>query len=338
MALYLVRRIGQAVLVVFGVVVLTFVIVRMLPGDPAAAYAGSRASAQDLADARAQLGLDRPVVVQLWLYIKGLLSGDWGTSSHTRQPVLHDLSVAFPASLELVGTAMVMAVVLGIPAGLLAARYLGRPVDGGLRLGSMFLTAFPTFLLAVIVQDVFASRLGWFPIAGEYGTTLNTTSPLHLYTNITIVDAFLTGNWPIFLSTLHHLILPAFVVAAYPLGVITQMTRAAVSEEASLDHGRLERALGFSRGQVLRRFSLRPALNPILTLIALVFAYSLVNTFLVEGVFNWPGLGTYAIDAIRSLDTASVAGVTLLVALSYVLANLLVDVAQSVIDPRIRLS
>lgn len=338
MGRFLVRRLGQAVLVVVGVVVLTFVVVRMLPGDPAAAYAGSRASAADLQRAREELGLDEPLVVQLWLYVKGLLSGDWGTSSHTRLPVLHDLSVAFPASLELVGAAVVIALVLGIPAGLLAARFLGRPADGGIRLGSMFLTAFPTFLLAVILQDVFASMLGWFPVAGEYDSALDTSSPLHLYTNVTVVDALITGNWPIFLSTVHHLLLPALAVAAYPLGVIAQMTRAAVSEEASQDHARLERALGFSRSEVLWRFSLRPALNPILTLVALVFAYSLVNTFLVESVFNWPGLGTYATAAIRSLDTASVAGVTLLVALSYVLANLLVDVAQSMIDPRIRLS
>lgn len=338
MGRYLVRRLGQAGAVVLGVVVLTFVIVRMLPGDPAAAYAGPRPSTEDLARARAELGLDEPLVTQLGLYLKGLLTGDWGTSSRTRLPVLHDLTVAFPASLELVGAAIIIAVALGIPAGLLAARFLGRPVDGGIRLGSMVLTAFPTFLLAVILQDVFASMLGWLPVAGEYDPTLDSTSPLHLYTNITVVDALITGNWPILLSTLQHLVLPALAVAAYPLGVIAQMTRAAVSEEASLDHARMERALGFSRGEVLRRFSLRPALNPLLTLVALVFAFSLVNTFLVESVFNWPGLGTYTTGAIRSLDTAAVAGVTLLVALSYVLANLLVDVAQSIIDPRIRLS
>jgi len=190
----------------------------------------------------------------------------------------------------------------------------------------------------LIVQNTFATKLGWFPVAGEYDSKLDSTSPLHLYTNITIVDAFITGNWPIFLSTLHHLILPALVVAAYPIGVVTQMTRAAVSEEASLDHARLERALGFTSGQVLRRFSFRPSLNPILTLLALVFAYSLVNAFLVESIFNWPGLGNYAVASIRSLDTAAVAGVTLIVALAYVIANLAVDVAQTFIDPRVRLS
>jgi len=338
MGRYLVRRLAQAALVVVGVVILTFIVVRLLPGDPAAAYAGPRASPEDLARARELLGLDKPVIAQLGMYISGLVQGDWGTSLHTRLPVTHDLSIAFPASLELVSTALIFAVLIGIPLGLLAARFFGSPVDGVVRLGSMFAAAFPVFLLALIVQNTFATKLGWFPVAGEYDSKLDSTSPLHLYTNITIVDAFITGNWPIFLSTLHHLILPALVVAAYPIGVVTQMTRAAVSEEASLDHARLERALGFTSGQVLRRFSFRPSLNPILTLLALVFAYSLVNAFLVESIFNWPGLGNYAVASIRSLDTAAVAGVTLIVALAYVIANLAVDVAQTFIDPRVRLS
>ncbi|MET7337272.1 ABC transporter permease [Nonomuraea sp. NPDC005650] len=333
---YLTRRLGQALLVVSGVVVLTFVVMRLVPGDPAVAFAGPKATPEELAAARRQFGLDDSIPVQLLNYVRDLLTGDWGVSLRTRQPVLDDLYVAFPASLELVGTALLIAVVVGIPVGVLAARYKTKFPDLGVRFGSMLAVSVPVFWLALALQTVFASNLGWFPIAGEYDSSLDTTSPLTLWTNITIVDALITGNWPIFTSTLQHLVLPALVVAAYPTGVIAQMTRAALIEESGQDHTTLERALGFGETSILTRFALRPALNPVLSLIALVFAYAIVNGFLVEAVFNWPGLGRYAAESIKSLDTPAIAGVTLLVALVYVLANLVVDLLQGFVDPRTR--
>ncbi|MER7502740.1 ABC transporter permease [Nonomuraea pusilla] len=333
---YLARRVGQALLVVAGVVVLTFAVMRLVPGDPAVAFAGPKATPEQLAQARARFGLDEPVPAQFLAYVRDLFTGDWGVSLRTRQPVRDDLYQAFPASLELVGAALVLAVAAGVPLGVLAARFRTRLPDLGVRVGSMLAVSVPVFWLALTLQLVFAGNLGWFPVAGEYDASLDTTSPLTLWTNITIVDALITGNWPIFTSTLRHLVLPALVVAAYPAGVIAQMTRAALIEEAGQDHARMERALGFGETAVLTRFALRPALNPVLSLIALVFAYSIVNGFLVEAVFNWPGLGRYAAESIRSLDTPAIAGVTLLVALVYVLANLVVDVLQGFVDPRAR--
>ncbi|ADG89645.1 peptide ABC transporter permease [Thermobispora bispora] len=336
MVRYLTRRLGQAALVVAGVVVLTFIVTRLVPGDPAVAYAGPKATAEQLARVRAQFGLDDPLPVQLWNYARDLVTGDWGVSLHTKRPVLEDLMQAFPASLELVGAALIIAVVTGIPLGVLAARYRGRLPDLSIRLSSMLAVSVPVFWLALALQTLFASKLGWFPVAGEYDQNLDQTSPLREWTTITIVDALITGNWPIFTSTLWHLVLPATVMAAYPAGVVAQLTRATLIEESARDHARLERALGFGETAVLTRFSLRPALNPVLTLLALVFAYSLVNGFLVEAVFNWPGLGRYAADSIRALDTPAIAGVTLLVATLYVLVNLAVDLLQAVIDPRVR--
>ncbi|MEV0310214.1 ABC transporter permease [Nonomuraea fuscirosea] len=333
---YLARRLGQALLVVAGVVVLTFAVMRLVPGDPAVAFAGPKATPEQLAAARARFGLDDPLPAQLLTYVRDLLTGDWGVSLRTRQPVRDDLYLAFPASLELVGTALLIAVVLGIPLGVLAARYKTKFPDFGVRVGSMLAVSVPVFWLALALQTIFASNLGWFPIAGEYDSALDTTSPLTLWTNITVVDALITGNWPILTSTLDHLVLPALVVAAYPTGVIAQMTRAALIEESGQDHARLERALGFGETSILTRFALRPALGPVLSLIALVFAYAIVNGFLVEAVFNWPGLGRYAAESIRSLDTPAIAGVTLLVALVYVLANLVVDILQGFVDPRAR--
>ncbi|TDE57378.1 ABC transporter permease [Nonomuraea mesophila] len=333
---YLARRLGQALLVVAGVVVLTFTVMRLVPGDPAVAFAGPKATPGELDAARERFGLDDPLPAQLVAYVRDLFAGDWGVSLHTRQPVVDDLYLAFPASLELVGAALLIAVVVGIPIGVLAARYKTKFPDFGVRFGSMLAVSVPVFWLALALQLVFAGRLDWFPVAGEYDSSLDTTSPLTLWTNITVVDALITGNWPILTSTLHHLVLPALVVAAYPTGVIAQMTRATLIEESGQDHAKLARALGFGETSILTKFALRPALSPVLSLIALVFAYSIVNGFLVEAIFNWPGLGSYAAEAIRARDTPAIAGVTLLVALVYVLANLVVDVLQGFLDPRAR--
>ena len=337
MVVYLLRRLAQAAFVVAGVVVLTFVVMRLVPGDPAVTYAGPRASPEELARTRAELGLDSPLLIQLWDYLTSLVRGDWGISLHTRQEVVGDISTAFPASLELVGAGILIAVVAGIPLGALAARYKSGPADGSIRITSMLGVSVPVFLLALFAQNLFATQLGWLPVAGEYDPGLDRSSPLSLYTNITAVDALLTGNWPILGSTLAHLVLPALAIAAYPTGVVAQMTRAALIEESTQNHARLERALGFTRWQVLTRFSLRPALSPVLALLALVFAFSLVNAFLVEAIFNWPGLGRYAADAIRSSDAPAIAGVTIAIAFTYVLLNLLVDIAQAAIDPRVRI-
>ncbi|MCX4538949.1 ABC transporter permease (plasmid) [Streptomyces sp. NBC_00841] len=342
---YLTQRLAQSALVVAGVVALTFAITRLVPGDPAVTYAGPRATARQLAAVRKQLGLGAPLPEQLWRYVTGLIRGDWGTSLHTRRTVLADISTALPATLELVGCALVLAVAVGLPLGLLGAHLRrgkgrwGRAVgDGSVRMTSMLAVSVPAFLLALAVQNLFAAQLGWFPVAGEYTPSLNQTSPLQHLTHLTLLDSLLTGNWPVLGSALAHLVLPALVMAAYPVGVVAQMTRAALLEEVAAPHARLERAYGFSRWQVLTRFSLRPASGPLLALLALVFAFSLVNAFLVEQVFNWPGLGRYASSAITSADAPAVAGVTVVVALTYVLTNLLVDLTQAVIDPRVRLS
>jgi peptide/nickel transport system permease protein len=341
LARHLVRRLAQAVVVVLGVVVVSFLVARAVPGDAAVSATGARASASELAAARERLGLDQPLPVQLFRYLGDLVRGDLGTSLHTRQPVASDLGSALPASLELVGAAMLLAVLLGIPLGVLAARFRGGRaggVDVSVRVGSVLAVSAPVFLLALVLQLVFATRLGWFPTAGEYDRALDTTSPLSVWTDITVVDALITGNWAMVGSVLHHLVLPALALAAYPTGVIAQMTRAALLEEAAQDHARMERALGFGRLAVLVRFSLRAASAPVLQLVALVFAYALVNSFLVESIFNWPGLGSYTATAISSVDTPAIAGVTLTVALVYVVLNLAVDLAQTALDPRVRLT
>lgn len=333
---YLTARLLQALGVVFGVVVLTFVIARLIPGDPAVAYAGPRATPAEIAAARAKFGLDRPAWQQFLDYVRGIVRGDWGTSLHTKSSVLHDLLRVIPPTLLLVAVAIVVAVALGVPLGILAARSRGRLADIAAKLISILAVSMPVFWLAILLQVVFFSHLGWLPAAGQYDQALNTTSPLYTVVGIPAVDALLTGNWPVLGNALEHMVLPVAALAAYPMGACAMVTRGAMLENLGEEHIRMARALGFRERSVLGRFALRPSLNPILALVALVFAYSLTNSFIVESVFNWPGLGSYAIDSIQSLDIPSILGVTLFVALIYVGLNLLVDVAQALIDPRLR--
>jgi peptide/nickel transport system permease protein len=333
---YLLRRLAQAAIVVAGVVALTFVVARIVPGDPAAAYAGPRAGRAELEHVRREFGLDKPAISQLGDYAKGIVTGDWGTSLHTRRSVLGDLGRVVPPTLELVITALLVALAVGIPLGLLAARR-GGVADALVRLLAMLGVSAPVFLLGLVLQYVFFQKLGILPVAGEYDPKLDYSSPLTVYTHFTVLDALIGGNWAILGSALAHLVLPCLAVAAYPLGAIAMMTRASLLEQLGEDHVRMARSLGFSERTVLGRLALRPAMNPVVSLVALMFAYAIVNTFLVEEIFNWPGLGSYAVDSIKALDVPAIIGVTLFVAVIYVLANLAVDLIQAWLDPRIAL-
>jgi len=336
MSRFLISRTLQALAVVFGVVVLTFALARLMPGDPAVAYAGPRATPEELAAVRAQFGLDQPAPQQFLTYVLGVLHGDWGTSLHTKSAVFHDLLRVVPVTLVLVLSGLLVAVVFGIPLGVFAARSQGRIGDLITKVCSIVAVSMPVFWLAILLQIAFFARLGWLPAAGQYASSLDTTSPLYTVIGVPLVDSFLTGNWPVFASVLRHMVLPVIAIAAYPFGATVMATRAAMLDNLGEEHIRMVRSLGFSERSVLGHFAMRPALNPILSLVALLFAYSLTNSFIVESIFNWPGLGSYAITSIQTLDIPSILGVTLFVALVYVFLNLAVDIVQALIDPRIR--
>ena len=337
MTVYIARRAALAVLVVAGVIILTFVIAHAVPGDPAATWAGPHATAAQIARARRFLGLNRPLPVQLASYFAGIASCNWGVSIHTHQPVLSDLATAAPASLELVIAALIIAVAVSVPLGLVSARWPGRPADHVIRGGAILGVSMPIFWMALILQLVFSQRLHLLPVAGEYAPGLLFSNPLARHTGFDVVDALITGNWPMLGSTLSHLVLPALVVAAYPAGLIARMVRAQVLDTAGETHVQMARALGIPERAVFGRYLMKLAWNPVAAAIALVFGYSLVNTFLVESIFDWPGLGSYAASSISSLDTPAILGVTLFIAIVYVIANLVVDIVQAALDPRIRL-
>jgi len=337
MPVFVARRIALAIVVVLGVIVVTFVVVHVVPGDPAATWAGPHASAAQIARARTFLGLDRPLAEQLINYLGGIASGTWGISIHTHRSVLSDLMTAAPASLELVITALVLATVIGIPLGLVSARRPGRAADQAIRAGSILGISMPIFWMALILQLIFSQRLKWLPTAGEYSPSLLFTHPLAKRTGFPVIDSLLSGNLPMLGSTLTHLILPAIVVAAYPAGLIARMVRAQVLDVIGDTHILNARALGFGERQIFSRFAMKLAWTPVAAAIALVFGYSLVNTFLVEAIFDWPGLGSYAAASISNPGHPAILGITLFVAVAYVVANLVVDVVQAAIDPRIRL-
>jgi peptide/nickel transport system permease protein len=335
---YVIRRVALALVVVAGVVILTFVIADLVPGDPAASWAGPHATAAQVARARQYLGLNQPLPVRIVRYFGGILTGNWGTSIHTHQPVLSDIGTAAPATLELVIGALIIAVAVGIPLGLAAARWPGGVFDHAVRAVSVLGVSMPVFWLALIGQLAFAQRLRLLPVAGQYDPNLMYTHPLVTRTQMPVVDALISGNWAMLGSTLSHLVLPAIVVAAYPAGVIARMVRAQVLDTVGETHIQMVRSLGFPERRVFGTFAMKLAWNPVAAVLALVFAYSLVNTFLVESIFDWPGLGSYAAASVSALDTPAIVGVTLFIAIVYVASNLVVDLVQAALDPRIRLT
>lgn len=334
---FVLRRSGLSLIVVAGVMVLTFLISHVIPGDPAVSWAGPHASMAQIQAARVALGLNKPVWSQILHYFGGIFSGNWGISIRTHRSVLSDLFQVVPASLELVGAAIIIAIIVGIPLGLVSARWHAKLPDHFVRLFAVLGVSMPAFWLALILQLVFSRDLHWFPTAGEYNPALAYVHAVPRITGIPIIDGVLTGDWKLVTSSMSYLVLPAAVIASYPVGVITRMVRAKVLETSEETHSQMMRSLGFSERAVLSRFSMRLAWSPVLQVLALVFAYSLANTFLVEAVFDWPGLGNYAAQSIETLDVPAIAGVTLFVAIVYVVLNLLVDVAQAFFDPRIRL-
>ncbi|GAA2296679.1 ABC transporter permease [Streptomyces kunmingensis] len=334
---YAARRSVLAVVVAVGVVVMTYLIARVVPSDPAGVWAGPRASAAERARIRAELGLDRPVAQQIVSYVAGVLRGDWGLSVLTHRPVLTDLLARLPNTLQLVLAGLLIGVAVGIPAGLAAVRWHGRAPDRLVRSGALLSASIPTFWLALLLQMFFASRLSLLPIAGSYDRAVRAAHPVTTVTGLPLLDAVLTGNGAAAVDLFDHLLLPALVVASYPAAVLARMVRASVLDAVGEPHIQMVRALGFPERTVLGRFALRLAWNPVLQTLALIFGYSLVNTFLVEAVFDYPGLGRYAADAVQSLDVPAVVGVTLLVALLYLAANLAVDLAQAALDPRVAL-
>lgn len=335
MTRYLLRRLGLAVLVLVSVSAVTFLVARVVPSDPAALYAGQRPTAGQIAAARERLGLDKPLYYQYARFLSEVLRGDLGTSYKTKHAILRDVKAFLPATLELVIASTVLALAAGIPAGVIAGARRGGLFDGATRLLSIAGVSLPTFWLALILQLLFFGRLGLLPLSGRVSNDVALFSPIQTITGFYLVDAAITRNWGAWGDAALHLVLPAFTLATYPIGLTLRMTRAAMSEVLSEKYIVAARAQGLPERTILFRYALKNAIVPTLTVLGLSFAYSLTGAFLVEVIFSWPGLGKYVTDAILNVDFPVIVSVTFIVTLFYVFINLGVDLLQAALDPRV---
>lgn len=336
MRAYIMRRVLLGLVVILGLTVVTFFIARVVPSDPAARWVGPRATVEQIARARVQLGLDKPLYVQYFRYMTDVFRGDWGTSIVTHQPVLRDIATYLPASIELTVFGMLLAIIVGIPLGVLSAVHKDRAIDHLSRTFSIGAVSLPTFWVAIVFQLVFFGYLHLLPLSGQLDMTVKLGYPVAHITGMYLLDSLLTGNWVVFFDALSHLVLPAVTLATYPVGLITRMTRSSMLEVLNEDYIRVARAYGLSERRIIYSYALKNAIGPTITVIALTFAYSLAGTFLIEAVFNWPGLGHYAADAVLAADYPAIMGVTVIVAFFYVIVNLVVDIVHAVLDPRIK--
>ncbi|MCQ3937861.1 MAG: ABC transporter permease [Chloroflexi bacterium] len=334
---FLLRRLGASLFVLIGVSVITFFIARVVPANPAALYIGPKARQEDIERVTRQLGLDKPLPVQYAVYMQELLRGDLGTSISTKRPITEELAGRIPATMELLFSGMLIAILLGVPLGVLSARWQGKPFDWMVRIISIVGVSMPAFFLGLILQIVFFRNLEILPLAGRVDSDLRFSHPLTEITNFILLDSLLTSNWVTLKDAFLHLILPAFTLAAYPIGLIARMTRAAMLEVLEQDYIRTAKAYGIRQYFIIYFYALKNAISPALTVIGLTFAFALTGTFFVEVLFNWPGLGLFTVRSLLNLDYPAIMGMTLFGATGYVLINLLVDLLQAWVDPRISL-
>lgn len=327
-------RLASAVPTLIGVIVGTFLMTRLLPGDPAAYFAGPAATAETVEELRHKLGLDRPLVEQFIVYVNGLAHGDLGKSLTSGQTVLDDLRNRLPASLELTFYALLAAVGFGIPLGIGAALRPGGWIDRICSFVSTVAQATPTFFLGLLLVFVFYYELGWSP-APLGRLDIIYSSPTDI-TGFWTVDTLLAGDLDTFRAVAAQLILPTITLALFGLGPIARVTRASMIEVLGGDYIRTARAAGLPRRKVLWIYGFRNAVLPVLNTSGIVFSYMLGASVLVEKVFGWPGIGAYAIDAVLASDFAPVQGFVLAMALLYLIVNLAIDIAAGILDPKVR--
>jgi peptide/nickel transport system permease protein len=321
------------VFVVLGMTVIVFVVTHLIPADPAMIAAGEGADAEIIAAVRAEYGLDRPLLEQYWLFLKGLLRGNLGRSILTGRPVLDDIRERFPATLELALVSTSVALLLGVSMGIFSALSQDRLADNLIRLLSIVWVGMPAFWLALMFQILFYGKLEWLPFGGR--TSIAMPSPPHI-TGLFTIDALLSLRFDILADVLVHLILPVTVLALRSMAELTRMTRSSMLEVMGEDYVRTARAKGLANRTVVMVHALKNAALPIITITGIQFGYALGGTVLIEAIFQWPGMGRYAVHSIQNVDFQAVIGVAVVISVVFVVVNLLVDVAYTFADPRIR--
>ena len=335
MGKFILRRLLLLIPILLGLTVIIFLFIRLLPGDPASAILGERATPESLARVREALGLDRPLPEQYWEYVSGLARGDLGSSFLTNRDVVDDFLQRFPATLELTLAAMLFALVLGIPLGMLTAKRRGSWVDNLGTVVSLIGISIPIFFLGLMLKFLFAI---YWPILPDSGRIDLIEYLIPRVTNLMTVDALLAGEWGGFIDALRHLVLPGIALGTIPLAIIMRITRASVIDVLNEDYVRTANAKGLHGDVVDRRHVLRNAMLPVVTVIGLQTGLLLGGAILTETIFGWGGVGKWIYDAVLSSDYQVIQSGVLLLALIFVLVNLIVDVSYALLNPRIRYS
>ncbi len=328
----LLTRIGLLPIVVFGVITITFTISHVIPGDPTLLLLGQLAGKDEIEHARKRYNLDKPLPTQYVLYIKGLLRGDLGESLMTQRAVIEDLKAFFPASVELIISAVLIAIVFGIPIGVISATKRNSLLDHFSRLFALSGVSMPQFWFGILLQLIVAFTLRMLPVSGRSDFLLE---PEHI-TGLYLVDSLLTFNLSAFYSSLKHLIMPAFVLSFNSMAVYSRMTRSQMLEVMEKEFIRTAKAGGLPRWLVIYKYALKNALIPVVTHVGMSLSYLFGATVMVEAVFDYPGLGLYLAKALLDLDFAAIMGTSLLISIIVIIVNFLVDLTYLVMDPRIR--
>ena len=333
---YFFQRLLMMVGVIFIVVTITFFIAHWLPGDPTALWVGSRPTEEQLEVARKTLGLEKSLAKQYIHYISNIFQGDLGTSLRTKQPITTELSNRFSATFELVSVSMLLSVLIAFPFGLFAALKNNTRIDVFIRgLGYIGL-AIPVFWLGMILQIIFFAWLGWFPLQGRFLTDIYTNNDLIINTGFILFDTFVSGEWSLFVNAVHYISLPVITMSVAVVGIIIRISKSSLVDTMKEPFFTTFLSFGFSPKEVVISSAYKNTLIPVSTIVGLSYGMMLGGTFLIESIFDWPGLGQFGVLSILTGDFPAIVGLTLVYSISYVLINFLIDMLYLIIDPRTR--
>lgn len=334
MTQYLVRRILESIPVIIGVSILVFGLIHFIPGDPAIAMLGERATEENVNAMRERLGLNRPLPEQYFIWIGKIARGDLGNTVRGNISISDQLSRRFPATIELTIMALTFAIILGVPIGIVSAVNRNSMIDTASMIGALLGVSIPIFVLGLLLIYLFGVILGWLPFVGRLDSDIQLTTVTGFY----MIDSLATGNMEAFRNALSHLLLPAVTLMTIPLSIIARITRSTMLDVLNQDYMRTARAKGLRENNLIIRHGLRNALLPVITIIGLQLGALLSGAVLTETIFSWPGIGKWLFDSIIAREYPIVQSVTLLIAMIYVVANLGVDLIYTLLDPRVRFS
>jgi len=332
------QRMALMGLILIGVMTVTFVLSRVLPGSPVELMLGAKPTAEQIAQAEEELGLNKPLPEQYLRFVGDAVQGDFGESLITGQPVTEDVFLRATATLELVTLSLLVAVFVGLPLGVKAAVNKETLVDHSVRMGSVAAVAVPVFFLGLLLQMLFAGKLGWLPLQGRIDSGVLLDDPFARVTGSYLIDTLLAGEFGAFASSVRHLLLPVLTLSLASMATIVRVTRSMMIEAMQEDYVATVRAYGIPQKEIHYRYALKATLIPLLTVIGLTYGFMLGGSIIVEFVFDWPGVGGYMVQALLNNDFPAVMGVTFFIAFAYLTINLVIDLLYQALDPRLRKS